>query len=106
MNRVCRLISIMMLSITLVTISSAVYAGVPIDNGRFVIQNVAVVPETESAVVYNPQRQEYLVVWRAVEILGRRVSRHGALLGSTFRISPEGESLSRNILLWCTSNHD
>jgi len=33
----------MMLSITLVTISSAVYAGVPIGNGRFVIQNVAVV---------------------------------------------------------------
>ncbi|MFO8004899.1 MAG: hypothetical protein R6U12_11765 [Thioalkalivibrio sp.] len=97
MNRVSRSISMAVLSITLVTISSAVHAGAPIGGGRFLIENVAALPETESAVAYNPQRGEYLVVWRAAEIWGRRVSRHGTLLGSAFRISPEGEGVRPDV---------
>ena len=98
MKRMCLFTSIVVLSITLMTISGTVHAGASIGGGRFPIQNVAGVPETESAVAYNSQQQEYLVVWRAAEIWGQRVSRNGTLLGSAFRISPVGEGVNPDVV--------
>ncbi len=97
MKRGWLLTSIVVLSIMLVTIAGAVHAGAPLGGGRFLIQNLAGVPETEAAVAYNPLRQEYLVVWRAAEIWGRRVSRQGMLLGSAFRVSPEEEGITPDV---------
>lgn len=82
---------------SLATISSIAYAGVPLGPDRFLIQNDGGVSEVESSSAYNPDRQEYLVVWQAAEIWGRRVSSGGALLGPAFRISPTGEGTSPDV---------
>ena len=59
---------------------------------NFTIANDAALTETNPAVAYNPDREEYLVVWyndRAGcdDIRAQRVSKSGALVGGPFYIS-------------------
>jgi hypothetical protein len=74
-------------------IAAAASGGSPI-GGLFIIGDLGDqgVDAIESAVAYNTQRQEYLVVWwndrpGCDDIYGRRVSANGALIGSRFFIT-------------------
>lgn len=77
---------------------AGVTTGDPIGD-RFVIRNASSVPELNTAIAYNSQRQEYLVVWQnewaaSKDIYGQRVSKNGQLLGGGnqwFAISPAGD---------------
>ena len=66
-------------------------AGEPIGT-QFPILNDSSVTEVSAAIAYNPQRQEYLVVWYNDrpgndDIRARRVARDGTPVGPAFYIS-------------------
>jgi hypothetical protein len=97
MKNSSKLLAILVILASLAVISSVARAGVPLGSDRFLIQNNGSVSEEKSAIAYNPDRQEYLVVWQAAEIWGRRISSGGALLGPAFRISPTSEGTSPDV---------
>ncbi|MBN2002264.1 MAG: hypothetical protein JXA21_02810 [Anaerolineae bacterium] len=90
-------------------IPAIVRADGPVGN-KLLIHNEDVVVESQPAVAYNSQTQEYLVVWQAEsdgpvrEVWGQRLSRGGALLGSAFRISPANGGYNPDVVYNSTSN--
>ena len=73
------------------SLSTAGAGGIPIGS-RFVIHNDGSKEEMGSAIAYNSQREEYLVVWYNDrpgndDIQAQRVSRNGTLIGGAFYIS-------------------
>jgi hypothetical protein len=81
---------VLLVAVTALLIAGSVIAGGPIGE-NFPISNL---PEaqTEPAVAYNAQREEYLVVWHNDwpgndDIYGQRVSKDGQLIGPWFAIA-------------------
>ena len=74
------------------SLSAAAGAGSQLIGSNFTIANDSSLTETNPAVAYNPDREEYLVVWyndRAGndDIQAQRVSKNGALVGNPFYIA-------------------
>jgi hypothetical protein len=104
MKKVYRLTALLVFLACFVVISRTAYAGTPLGSDRFLIYNDGSVSETESAIAYNSQSQEYLVVWQGPEIWGRRVSASGVPIGSAFRISPTGEGANPDVAYSSSAN--
>ena len=78
-------------SLPVPNLSTAGAGGIPIGS-RFVIHNDGSKEEVDSAIAYNNQRGEYLVVWYNDrpgndDIQAQLVSRNGTLIGGAFYIS-------------------
>lgn len=74
----------------------------------FTIRDDSSLEEVNPAVAYNPDREEYLVVWynnRAGcdDIRGQRVSKEGGLVGGAFYISSGCDDNRRNPAVVCNS---
>jgi hypothetical protein len=104
MKKAHRFAALIVLFASLAVMSGTAHAGIPLGPDRFLIYNDGSVSEEESAIAYNSRDQEYLVVWQAAEIWGRRVSASGVPIGSAFRISPTGEGVNPDVAYSSSAN--
>jgi hypothetical protein len=117
MRKACGFAVTLALLASLVLIAGDVRAGSPVGSTFLIYDDTNYVNEAHPSVAYNSQDHEYLVVWEAgyadssdpinptyYEIWARRVSSGGALLGSSFRVSPAGQGANPDVAYSSAAN--